>query len=75
MAKRAQERVRATEEAVGQLREGLGAVGVVLPSLRIDPVSAADGGPHLPLVDLGRCGVDVALRLVAVLHGAAGAAR
>ncbi|MFC4886960.1 hypothetical protein ACFPK5_17410 [Streptomyces beijiangensis] len=74
MAMTVQERVRATEEAVGQLRVGLGAVGVVLPSLRMDPVSAAGGGPDLPLVDLGRCSVDVALRIVAVLHEVEGVA-
>ncbi|MEU7552345.1 hypothetical protein AB0B01_08270 [Streptomyces sp. NPDC044571] len=61
------ERLRAAEEAVGQLRDALGGVGVVLPSLGVDVVSAA-GTYGLPLVELGRCNLDTALRLAAVLH-------
>ncbi|MFG2721386.1 hypothetical protein ACGFW5_24270 [Streptomyces sp. NPDC048416] len=64
----AEERVRAVEDAIEQLREGLGRVGVVLPSLRIDPLTCA-GHVLYPLVDLGRCNMDMALRLVAVLAG------
>lgn len=37
-----------------------------LPSLRIDPVSCAGDEPA-PLVDLGRCNIDTALRLCEVL--------
>lgn len=66
MALTAEERVRATEDAVEQLREGLARVGVVLPSLRIDPLTCA-GHVLYPLVDLGRCNLDMALRLIAVL--------
>ncbi|MGA5167655.1 MULTISPECIES: hypothetical protein [Streptomyces] len=55
------------EHVVSQLRDELGRVGVTLPSLRVDPVSAAGEAPY-PLVDLGRCNVDTALRLVAVLR-------
>ncbi|MFE2168268.1 hypothetical protein ACFXB3_24910 [Streptomyces sp. NPDC059447] len=62
-----QERVRAAEEAVQQLRESLAGVGVVFPSLDVERVSAA-GTYGLPLVDLGRCNLDTALRLAAVLH-------
>ncbi|MBT2480274.1 hypothetical protein [Streptomyces sp. ISL-94] len=61
------ERTRAAEEAVHQLRESLAGVGVVSPSLGVDGVSAA-GTYGLPLVDLGRCNLDTALRLAAVLH-------
>ncbi|MEU8775080.1 hypothetical protein [Streptomyces sp. NPDC048606] len=61
------ERIRAAEEAVGQLKEALDGVGVVFPSLGVDGVSAA-GTYGLPLVDLGRCNLDTALRLAAVLH-------
>ncbi|WP_274559939.1 hypothetical protein [Streptomyces spiramyceticus] len=67
MAMTANERLRAVEDAVGQLRTELGAAGVALPSLRVDPVSSAGNEPY-PLVDLGRCNLDTALRLVAVLH-------
>ncbi|MFE9255807.1 hypothetical protein [Streptomyces sp. NPDC006879] len=61
------EKVWAAEDVVGQLKDGLGAAGVVLPSLRVDPVSAADRWAA-PLVDLGRCNLDTALRLVALLR-------
>ncbi|MFD7625756.1 hypothetical protein ACFV7Q_06845 [Streptomyces sp. NPDC059851] len=65
-----QGRMQAAEEAVAQLREALDGVGVVLPSLGVDVVSAA-GTYGLPLVELGRCNLDTALRLAAVLHGKA----
>ncbi|QES48883.1 hypothetical protein DEJ50_14710 [Streptomyces venezuelae] len=61
------ERVQAAEEAVVQLKTALDGVGVVFPSLGVDQVSAA-GTYGLPLVDLGRCNLDTALRLAAVLH-------
>ncbi|MER7110251.1 hypothetical protein [Streptomyces sp. NPDC000229] len=60
---------RSVEQVVDQLRDELGRVGVTLPSLRVDPVSAASDVPY-PLVELGRCNVDTAMRLVAVLHEA-----
>lgn len=60
-------RVRTAEDAVERLREGLAGVGVKLPSLRIDPVSCAGDEPS-PLVDLGRCNLDTAQRLSAVLE-------
>lgn len=69
MALTAEERVRAVEEAVRQLRAGLAGAGVTLPSLRMDPLTAAAEGA-LPLVDLGRCNLDTALRLAVVLEGA-----
>ncbi|WP_329381352.1 hypothetical protein OG625_17130 [Streptomyces sp. NBC_01351] len=62
-----QERMTAAEEAVQQLKESLAGVGVVFPSLDVERVSAA-GSYGLPLVDLGRCNLDTALRLAAVLH-------
>ncbi|MEV4333208.1 hypothetical protein AB0K02_22125 [Streptomyces sp. NPDC049597] len=65
---RSGERLRAAEEVVAQLRDGLGVVSVTLPSLRVDPVSLASDMPY-PLVDLGRCNLDTALRLAAVLQG------
>ncbi|MET9511013.1 hypothetical protein ABZX62_21555 [Streptomyces flavidovirens] len=68
MVVRSSERLRAAEEVVAQLREGLGDVAVTLPSLRVDLVSLAGEAPY-PLVDLGRCNLDTALRLAAVLQG------
>ncbi|MEU5898048.1 MULTISPECIES: hypothetical protein [Streptomyces] len=67
MALTAEEQVRAAEEAVLQLKAGLAEAGVTLPSLRVDPLSVASEG--LPLVELGRCNLDTALRLAAVLEG------
>lgn len=68
MVVRSAERLRAAEEVVAQLRDGLGVVAVTLPSLRVDVVSLAGEAP-CPLVDLGCCNLDTALRLAAVLHG------
>ncbi|OKJ99473.1 MULTISPECIES: hypothetical protein [unclassified Streptomyces] len=70
MGMRAAERLRAAENVVAQLRDELGRVGVTLPSLRVDPVSAASDASPFPLVELGRCNIDTAMRLVAVLHEA-----
>ncbi|MGW0788399.1 hypothetical protein ACWD04_09100 [Streptomyces sp. NPDC002911] len=68
--KEAAGRVRAAEDAVARLRAGLAGVGVKLPSLRIDPVSSAGDEPS-PLVDLGRCSIETALRLSAQLEAKA----
>ncbi|WP_447038986.1 hypothetical protein [Streptomyces sp. DSM 118878] len=67
MALTAEERLRAAEEVVRQVRAALTGVGVTLPSLRVDPLSVAGA---LPLVELGRCNLDTALRLAAVIEGA-----
>ncbi|TGA83610.1 hypothetical protein [Streptomyces sp. MZ04] len=67
MVVRNAERLRAVEDVVAQLRGELDALGVALPSLRVDPVSAAGGSAAYPLVDLGCCNLDTAMRLVAVL--------
>lgn len=64
------ERLRAAEEVVAQLWDELGSVGVTLPSSRVDLVSLTSDSGAYPLVDLGRCNLDTALRLAAVLHGA-----
>ncbi|MER6101729.1 hypothetical protein ABT115_05115 [Streptomyces sp. NPDC001832] len=64
----AEGRVRAAEDAVARLKEGFSAVGITLPSLRIDPVTCAGSESASPLVDLGRCNLDTALRLSAVLE-------
>jgi len=60
--------VRSTEEVVETLREALVGVGVVLPSLTVDPVTGASDEPFA-LVDLGRCNTRTAERLASVLRG------
>ncbi|GGZ95538.1 hypothetical protein ACFOOM_13525 [Streptomyces echinoruber] len=60
---------RTAEEAVERLRAALYRVGVVLPSLRVDPLSVSDEDPYA-LVDLGRCNLGVASRLAAALNRA-----
>ncbi|WP_412793639.1 hypothetical protein [Streptomyces sp. MS06] len=52
---------------MGELRAALEKAGITLPSLRLDPLGLAREAP-CPLVDLGRCPVDVAARLAAVLR-------
>ncbi|MGV9501323.1 hypothetical protein ACWDQ0_23835 [Streptomyces sp. NPDC003642] len=59
--------MRSTEEIVKSLRDALAGVGVVLPSLRVDPVTAASEEPFA-LVDLGRCNVGTAEQLTEVLR-------
>lgn len=64
------ERLRAVQEVVDQLKAELDALGVTLPSLGVDPLTMAGSGPSYPypLVELGRCNLDTALRLAAALH-------
>lgn len=64
---RTADRLRIAEEAVARLREGLAGVSVTLPSLGVDVVSLAGEAPF-PLIELGRCNLDTALRLAAVLR-------
>lgn len=57
------------ETVTTELREALARTGIVLPSLRPDPVSYEHR--YLPpLVELGRCTMDVARRLTRALDGA-----
>ncbi|CAM5671015.1 hypothetical protein SPURM210S_03018 [Streptomyces purpurascens] len=50
-----------------ELRAELAKAGITLPSLGLDPVSLAREAP-CPLVELGRCSVETARRLAAVLR-------
>ncbi|KAB2977079.1 hypothetical protein F8R89_11595 [Streptomyces sp. SS1-1] len=59
--------VEEAEEVVKELRAALEKAGITLPTLRIDPASLAREAPR-PLVELGRCPVDTARRLAAVLR-------
>jgi hypothetical protein len=59
--------VEEAEEVVEELRAALAKAGITLPSLGLDPVSLARLTPR-PLVELGRCSVETARRLAAVLR-------
>ncbi|MDN3295658.1 hypothetical protein QWM81_16680 [Streptomyces ficellus] len=59
-------RISDAEDAVAELRVALERAGIVLPSLGLDPVTSA-AEPARPLVELGRCTVETARRLAAVL--------
>ncbi|MEO3849380.1 hypothetical protein ABGB09_17355 [Streptomyces sp. B8F3] len=63
----APDRVREAGQACDELRDALKAVGVVLPSLGLDPVSCTGSAP-LGLIDLGRCNIATARALAAVLR-------
>lgn len=62
------------EECVSELGAALAAHGITLPSLGLDPVTYAGVCPR-PLVSLGNCNVDTALRLATVLRTAGERAR
>ncbi|WP_394816269.1 hypothetical protein [Streptomyces mooreae] len=57
-----------------ELREALARAGVVLPSLRPDPVSIAHRYIP-PLVELGRCSMEVARQLTHALTEHSGSER
>ena len=63
------EGTQVAEDMVARLRGTLDALGVVLPSLRVDPLTAVSE-ESCPLVELGRCNLDTAARLEAALRGA-----
>lgn len=63
--------VREAREVIGELREALAQGGITLPSLGLDAVTLAAEPPR-PLVELGRCTVETARLLAAVLRGEAG---
>jgi hypothetical protein len=59
--------VEEAEDTVKELRAALAKAGITLQSLGLDPVSLAREAP-CPLVELGRCSVETAQRLAAVLR-------
>jgi hypothetical protein len=63
MAPKKVQDVTDTQAAVEELRAALDGVGIVFPSLRLDPAS-----PGLQLVELGRVRADVAVRLARALQ-------
>ncbi|PZT75453.1 hypothetical protein [Streptomyces sp. AC1-42W] len=62
----ARDKVKEAELACGELRDALGAAGVKLPSLGLDVVSCVGPDP-LALIELGRCNVETARALAAVV--------
>lgn len=61
---------RTVQEALVQLMGALADVGILLPSLRVDPVSATHTDTTYALLDLGRCNLHVANQLTAALRRA-----
>ncbi|GAB2913747.1 hypothetical protein [Streptomyces mayteni] len=61
-------RIADAESAAEEVREALEAAGIVLPSLRVDLASCA-GEATRPLLDLGRCNLDLARKLASILRG------
>ncbi|WP_407287479.1 hypothetical protein [Streptomyces sp. BP-8] len=59
-------RMDEAEAACGELAELLRRAGIVLPSLGVDPVAYTREHPY-PLVELGRCNLETARRLIQVL--------
>lgn len=70
MKGRGMERLRTADEVVERLRGELLKVGIVLPSLGLDLVTVAGDAVPYPLVELGRCNLDTAVRLATALEGA-----
>ncbi|WP_329125670.1 hypothetical protein [Streptomyces sp. NBC_01353] len=58
--------VQEAQEVAGELREALARVGITLPSLGLDVLTLAADPPR-PLIELGRCTVETARRLAAVV--------
>ncbi len=64
--------IRKAEETRDDLNAALRALGIALPSLNVEPMAYADENPD-PLIDLGRCNLRTARKLLAVLHHQVGA--
>ncbi|MGD3106430.1 hypothetical protein [Streptomyces sp. YGL11-2] len=61
-----QQHLKEVNAVTTELREALARAGIVLPSLRPDPVSIAHRYMP-PLVELGRCSMEVARQLTDAL--------
>ena len=57
------DRIKASDDAVSELRAALADVGIALPSLGVDLVGVAGTGGGAPLVTLGRCTAETARAL------------
>ncbi len=62
------EKIKEAEDVRDELCAALYGAGIVLPSLRLDPIGCADENPRL-LVELGRCNLRTARELAAALRG------
>lgn len=60
--------ITTAEQAVLNLQDALTGVGVTLPSLGIDLLSCTRSIDPRPLVELGRCPLETAHRLAALLR-------
>lgn len=58
-------------DAVQELKDAFAALGITLPSISMDLASCVSDLPVRPLVELGRCNLETARRLAAVLREAA----
>lgn len=67
---RAVEAVTASTQAVAGLQEALLDLGITLPSLGIDLLSCSRPVDPRPLIELGRCNLETAAALTAVLRRA-----
>jgi hypothetical protein len=65
--------IEEAEQVRDELCAALRGAGIVLPSLGVEPAAYADEKPR-PLVELGRCNVQTARKLTAVLGSAVGQA-
>ena len=63
--------LRAASQAVADLKAALAAVGITLPSIGVDLPSCTSSVDVRPLVELVRCNLETARRLVAALDRAA----
>jgi hypothetical protein len=63
----AAEKIKEAEDVRDELWAALHAAGITLPSLRVEPAAYADEWPR-PLVELGRCNLQTARDLTAVLR-------
>jgi hypothetical protein len=61
------EKIREAEKVRDELRAALRALGIVLPSVWVESAAYGDEGTH-PLIELGRCNLSTARKLIAVLR-------
>ncbi len=65
------QKLRKAEDTRDDLSAVLRTLGIVLPSLSVEPMAYGDENPD-PLIDMGRCNLRTARKLLAVLRSQAG---